>query len=686
LEGAPFKAFCKVRDQWRLEDCYRNPGPAQYGMGVDEATFTLRCEQLGVDKILPAITADGTLAKLRQQYQSPLPDVLQDISNTELLSNEVPPGEAMILQGLKRTGKKPLVEFRVGVGGAPIEKKALKIGVVFSGRQTPGGHNAVAGICKFCELHGAAGSKVFGFVGGTKGLFNGNAKEITPEVLQPFLGLGGFGLLGRTADVIRGSEHIQQVAKVCTDMDLDGLCIFGGTISMCDSALLAEELLNLGCRTKIIGLPATIDGDLKSEYLEACIGYDSACRVYSSLIGHLQTDAASAAKYYYFVRVMGREASQIVLECGLQNQPNMVLIGEELEGSRKTLSDIVKDLADMVEERFADKKNFGVVLIPEGLVTYIPELHSLLREVSRAYADGCSKDQVVGKLSPWAAAVLAFLPESIRGDFLLEPENSTGTAQLNQIETERLLGELVSEEMAKRKASADSEYSGSFSPVCFYLGYQARSGMPSNFDCNLAYGLGCTAGALVASDQITTGYMTTMSGLTGLPSTWRPGGVPISALLSMGRRAGKNVAVLPPTPVDLASSAFLMFQELRADWRVGDCYRNPGPLQFSGATANALGRLLVADHAKMEEQRKEVAELLDHLREEVLGQRCPPGVLEAAVTGLSSLAEILSVVQRSEGIAKSHAQAKTRMAFAGGQSMRGAAGLSSVALKQLADN
>lgn len=342
----------------------------------------------------------------------------------------------------------------------------------------------------------------------------------------------------------------------------------------------------------------------------------------------------------------------------------------------------------MVEERFtADKKNFGVVLIPEGLVNYIPELHSLLREVSKAYATGCPKAEVPDRLTPWAAAVLAMLPESIRGDFLLEPETSTGTAQLNQIETERLLGEMVSEEMARRKASADSEYSGSFSPVCFYLGYQARSSMPSNFDCNLAYSLGCTAGALVASDKITTGYMTTMSGLTESPSVWRPGGVPIAALLSMGRRAGKNVAVLPPTPVDLASSAFLEFQELRADWRVGDCYRNPGPLQFSGETADALGRLLVADHAKAEQQRKEVEELLEHFREHVLGGNCPPGVLEAAVTGLSSLKEILTVVQRSEGIAKSHAQAKTRMAFAGGQSMRNsAASMSSVALKQLADN
>lgn len=678
LEGAPFKAFCLVRDDWQLEDRYRNPGPTQYGAGIDVATYTLRLEQQGVDAVMPFITEDASLAKVRRTYQPALPDILQDITQTELFTNEVPPGDALILQGMKRTGRRPLVEFRTGTGGAPIQKKTLKIGVVFSGRQTPGGHTAIGGICKFCELHGGAGSKVLGFVAGTKGLFSGDVKEITPEVLSKYMNLGGFDMLGRTADVIRGSEQIQQVAKTCTDLDLDGLCILGGTISMCDSGLLAEELLALGCKTKVIGLPATIDGDLKSEYLEACIGYDTACRVYASLIGHLQTDAASAAKYYYFVRVMGREASQIVLECGMQNQPNMVLIGEELEGSRKTLFDVVKDLADMVEERFADKKNFGVVLIPEGLVNYVPELHSLLREVAKAYAEGVPKDQVVGKLSPWSAAVLASLPESIRGDFLLEPESSTGTAQLNQIETERLLGELVSEEMSRRKASPDSDYSGSFSPVSFYLGYQARSSMPSNFDCNLAYSFGCTAGALVAADNITTGYMTTMSGLTGPPSTWRPGGVPISALMSIGRRAGHNVAVLPPTPVDLSSGAFLQFKDTRAEWRVGDCFRNPGPLQFSGPTADSLGQLLVADHAKTEQQRTQVQELLELLREQVLGSQGSPGVLDAAVSGLSSLTEILSVVHRTESIAKGASQAKTRIAFAGGKA--GVAGLDNAAL------
>lgn len=455
---------------------------------------------------------------------------------------------------------------------------------------------------------------------------------------------------------------------------------------MCDAGLLAEDLLKLGVQTKVIGLPGTIDGDLKSDYLEASIGYDTACRVYASMVGHLQTDAASAAKYYYFIRVMGREASQIVLECGMETQPNMVLVGEEIEASRKTLNDVVNDLADMVEDRFAAGKNFGVILIPEGLMTYIPELNSLLKEVSAVYASGCSRKDVPGKLSSWASAMLQSLPESIRDEMLLEPENSTGAAQLNQIETERLLGELVGAEMKKRKSKTENAYNGSFSPVCFYLGYQARSSMPSNFDCLLSYSLGCTAGALVAADKITTGYMVTMSGLTGPPSSWRPGAVSISSLLTMGRRAGKSVAILPPAPIDLGSSAFNKFSTEREKWRIEDCYRNPGPLQFEGSAGDTLGELLTADHARTEEQRAEVVRLIERLQQAVSGGNASHGVLETAVSGLTSLNDIIGVVARSEGLAKNATSSRTKLAYSGATAMRGAAALSSVQLTQLADN
>jgi len=432
-------------------------------------------------------------------------------------------------------------------------------------------------------------------------------------------------------------------------------------------------------KTKVIGLPGSIDGELKSEFNEASIGYDTACRCYASLIGHLQTDAASAAKYYYFIRVMGREASQIVLECGMQTQPNYVLIGEEIEGSRKTLQDVVRDLADMIEDRYTLKgKNFGVVLIPDGLITYIPELNSLIKEISNVYASGVLRADVRGKLSTWASAMLESLPESIRDAFLLEPENSTMSAQLNQIETERLLADLVGAEMDKRKKSSDSSYNGSFSPVCFYLGYQARSSMPSNFDSTLSFSLGCTAGALIAADTSTTGYMATMNGLTGAPATWRPGAVSISTMLTMGLRAGKSAAIMPPSSVELGSASFNHFLQVREKWRLEDCYRNPGPLQFAGSAANLLGELLRTDHAKKEEQRSEVLKLLEKLQAQVTGGKITPGVLETAVTGLTSLTDILNVVSRTEALAKDAAHARTKMAYAGVSAQRGTAAFSSV--------
>lgn len=686
LEGAPFKGFCALRDGWMYEDCYRNPGPIQYGTGMDQPTFTLRFEQQGVEATLPAMKAGSLLAEQRRNFEPELPEVLEHPETAGLFAEETPQCDPVIAQGLAHTGNRPVLKICTGVGGAQLAKKDLKIGVVFSGRQTPGGHTAIAGIKKFLQLHGGAGSKLYGFVGGTKGLFAGKAKELTDEIIREYFNQGGFDMLGRTADVIRGTEQIEDVAKVCHDLSLDGLCVFGGTISMCDAGLLAEDLLKLGVQTKVIGLPGTIDGDLKGEYVEASVGYDTACRVYASMIGHLQTDAASAAKYYYFIRVMGREASQIVLECGMQTQPNMVLIGEEIEASRKSLGDVVSDLADMVEDRFAAGKNFGVILIPEGFMTYIPELNSLLKEVSQVYAQGVSAEGVSAKLSTWASAMLESLPESIRAEMLLEPENSTGSAQLNQIETERLLGELVAAEMKKRKNAPNSQYTGSFSPVCFYLGYQARSSMPSNFDCQLSYSLGCTAGALIAADKITTGYMATMSGLTGPPSSWRPGAVSISSLLTMGRRAGKSVGILPPAPVDLGSRSFNKFSSERERWRIDDCYRNPGPLQFEGSAGDSLGELLIADHAKTEEQRAEVARLLERLKQAVFGGTVHPGVLEATVSGLTSLNDIIAVVARTEGLAKNAGTARTKLAYSGATAMRGAAALSSVQLTQLADN
>jgi len=630
-----------------------------------------------------AIIAEGKLGTVRKGFAPPFPEVFKNGGTGRSFHlGEVPQGDSVIEKGLPLTGGRPAGEFRSDPGRADAPKKDVRLGVVFSGRQTPGAHSAVGGLKKYLDLHGGAGSALFGFVGGTKGLFAGKSTQITDEVIASHMNQGGFEMLGRSADTIRGDDQYKAVAKTCTDLKLDGLVVVGGCISMCDAGILAEELLNLSCKTKVIGLPGTIDGDLKGDYLEASFGYDTACRTYAQIIGNLQTDAASARKYYYFIRLMGRSPSQIVLECGLQTQPNAVLIGEEIEGGRMTLQDIVNDLADLVEKRYAIGKNFGVIVIPEGLIEYIPELRTLLREISEIYGRSpkATPAEVQKNLSPWALAMFGSLPETIRKEMLLTPEASSGGAQLNQIETERLLAELVGAEMSRRKANVDVAYDGAFSPVCFFLGYQARSGLPSNFDCSLGFSLGLAAAGLVDEDFNTTGYMATACGLTEPVEAWRCGGVPIAALLTTGRRAGQNVAVLPPTRVDLQGNAFQVFKSRRVAWQLNDCYRNPGPQQFTGPLANVLGQCLCADHQETEQKRRHVEELIISLQELVLAPSVLPSMLDAAATGLASLAEILHIVARTEDVARGVVKSS------GGGADGGCATLSQAALTNLADN
>eukprot|EP00747_Dinoflagellata_sp_TGD_P110834 gnl/TRDRNA2_/TRDRNA2_171080_c3_seq2.p1 gnl/TRDRNA2_/TRDRNA2_171080_c3~~gnl/TRDRNA2_/TRDRNA2_171080_c3_seq2.p1 ORF type:complete len:1010 (+),score=212.84 gnl/TRDRNA2_/TRDRNA2_171080_c3_seq2:273-3032(+) len=697
LEGNPFKAFCEYRQKWRLEDAYRNPGPTQFGTGTDKATFTLRLEQLGVDKVREALLAPGDLQKLRNQYRPELPSIFSSGSR-KLFAGETPLGDAMIQTSMTHTGNRPLLEFRPasekavahatsngtpnGNGTASKCASNLRIGVVFSGRQTPGAHTCVGGIKRFLELNddatrdskrrkidesnkhsnGGGDSTVIGFIGGTKGLFSGEHKEITASELEQHMNSGGLEMLGRTADVIRGPEHVKATIETCKKLRLDGLCVLGGSISMCDAGLLAEELKAAGLSTKVIGMPATIDGDLKGEYIDASVGFDTACRVYSSLVGNLQTDAASASKYYYFIRLMGRSPSQIALECALQTQPNFVLLGEELEAERMTLRDVIDDLADVVQARQKEGKNFGVVLIPDGLIEYIPELRTLLREVSDLYKKGVQKDNIYSSLSGLSKAMVDSMPEQSQLGLLQEPESSTGSTQLSQIESERLLADLVSAEMLRRKKDPNSGYKGNFTPVCFYMGYQARSALPSNFDCNLAYAIGCTAGALIADERDTTGYLVTVKGLTGSPQTWRCGAAPISALLSTNHRNGENVAAFPPALVDPASHAFQVYAKRRTTWQLDDCYRNPGPLQFMGPTSEMIGQVLKENHETVERKRQQVDDLLSALREQLLGSsKAMPSVLDVAVSGLQSLTDVIQVVSRTEDFARSSRQALRRL-------------------------
>lgn len=389
--------------------------------------------------------------------------------------------------------------------------------------------------------------------------------------------------------------------------------------------------------------------------MEASFGFDTACKCYASLIGNLNTDASSARKYYYFVRVMGRSPSQIALECALQSQPTMCLIGEEFENERKTLKEVVNEIADVVAARAKNGKNFGTILVPEGLVEHIPELRSLLREIAALQEHGHQGAEIEKHLSPWALAMVGTLPPSFKEQIYLEAEASTGTAQLQQIETERLLAELVSKEMEVRSKDPNSGYKKGFAPVSFYLGYQARSAMPSKFDCNLAYTLGCTAGVLVREGF--NGYLATAHGLGRPVREWKVGGVPLDSLMGTGKRQHQVVPMIHPARVDLGSNTFAHFCEKREAWAQTEMYRNPGPIQFTGELAGLICKGLEAEQKDMADKLDEVQALLDEIKQ-ACGPSSSPAYLSVAHSSLTSLCDILHTIKQTEGRAVSNTSHK----------------------------
>jgi len=403
---------------------------------------------------------------------------------------------------------------------------------------------------------------------------------------------------------------------------------------------------------------------MKNQFIEAAFGFDTACKVYSELIGNIATDGCSSRKYYYFIRLMGRGASHIALECALQTHPDVVLLGEEVAGNKLSLVDIVNQLADVVCARSDSHKNFGVVLLPEGLVAAIPEMATLIQEINGAIS-GEGSDSVEGvlaRLTPWSRALYSFLPSFIQTQLLLERE-SNGSVQLTQIETERLLAFLVDAELASRKATG--RFSGKFAAITHFFGYQARCSPPSNFDCAYAHNLGRAAAALAAGGY--NGYMASVRNLKAPFSDWRAGGVPLTAMMKLAGRVAATSSVaaveekqgseagsgsaergLPafvaPAGVDLQGSAYKALQRAAVEWVLNDTYRNPGPIQFSGPTADDRTITLQLEKHDYLGQIQQLQALLDAARD-ACRPGCPQPVLSVALEGMRSLTNILSIMQ-----------------------------------------
>ncbi len=453
--------------------------------------------------------------------------------------------------------------------GSPPPTKGLKVGVVFSGGQAAGGHNVIAGLFDSLKSFHHE-SQLLGFLGGPLGIVEGKTLEISEDLLRNYRNQGGFDLIGSGRTKIETKEQLDKSIQVFEKLLLDGVVIIGGDDSNTNAAVLAEYALDKGCKTKVIGVPKTIDGDLKNDDVDISFGFHTACSTYAEMIGNIARDASSAKKYTHFIKLMGRSASHIALECALLTHPNMTLIGEEIAEKKMTLKEITTSLADLIEKRGNQGKNYGVILIPEGIVEFVPEMKTLIGELNTLLSEG--KDEK--SLSPNAKKTFDFLPKEIAQQFLLD-RDPHGNVQVSHIQTEILFSTLVKEALKNRPT-----FKGKFSPVHHFFGYEGRAGLPTNFDAAYCSALGHVAALLIQGGH--TGYMSAIRHLSKPSYEWAICAIPITSLMNLETRKGKEKPVIRKALVDLSGPPFKFFERNRTKWMEEDHYLYPGPIQFEG--------------------------------------------------------------------------------------------------------
>jgi diphosphate-dependent phosphofructokinase len=509
------------------------------------------------------------LESQRIKFIPQLPNDLQDISS---LSLEPVKDRVFTKDDVKKQfphiSEFPLLKKRQKEKG---EMMSLKVGVVFSGGQAPGGHNIIAGL--FDALEKMGGGELIGFLDGPSGITSCKYKVLSKKEVDLFRNTGGFDLLGSGRTKIETPQQFEEALNTCNSLKLDGLVVVGGDDSNTNAAFLAEYFQQNSSLTNVVGIPKTIDGDLKNEFVPLSFGFDTASRVYAELIGNLERDALSAKKYYHFIRLMGRTASHIALECALLTRPNLTLIAEEVFEKKITLQEIVKSLCNLVLERFAQGKSYGVIVIPEGLIEWMPDVSALIQELNAILSDDdkSTKDLIMSKLTEASKECFSLIPETIQNQLLLV-RDPHGNVQVSLIETERLLAEMVSNELKKHKEV-------SFHALPHFFGYEGRAAFPSNFDATYCYSLGHVAMLLISKKL--TGYMGFISNLHREVENWDFGAVPLTALMHMEMRKGKLKPVIQKALVELKGKAFESFVKQRDTWRLEDCYCFPGPIQFS---------------------------------------------------------------------------------------------------------
>jgi diphosphate-dependent phosphofructokinase len=469
------------------------------------------------------------------------------------------------------TSKNPFLSFKL----VPLTQALppLRIGVVLSGGQAPGGHNVIAGLFDgLKDIH--PDCVLVGFLDGPEGIIKNKFIEITKELLFSYRNQGGFDIIGSGRSKIETSEQFEAAEKTVLSLGLNGLVIIGGDDSNTNAAFLAEYFKKKEIPLNVVGVPKTIDGDLKNEFIEISFGFDTACKVYSEMIGNILKDSLSSKKYYFFIKLMGRSASHITLECALKTHPNLALIGEEIAEKQLTLKDVVQLIVTMIVKRAEKGKNYGVILIPEGIIEFIPDVSRMLKELNSILANGDFKPEL---MSPESLETFNTFPKDIQKQLLFD-RDSHGNVQVSKIESERFLMELVGIEL--EKLEKEIKYKGKFSPQPLFLGYEGRSALPSNFDADYCYTLGNAAAVLLNNHA--SGYMACVKNLSKPYNEWEIFGVPIHTMLHQEVRGGKEKTVIKKALVDLASKPFIQFQEKRELWMYEDDYLSPGPIQFFG--------------------------------------------------------------------------------------------------------
>ena len=480
----------------------------------------------------------------------------------------------------------PEVTFVKGNNAAAV-KKAVRVGVVLSGGQAPGGHNVIAGLLDGLKKANSK-NKLFGFLGGPSGIVDNKFMEITPAIMKDYRNTGGFDLIQSGRTKIETDEQLAAAKNNLLKNKLDALVVVGGDDSNTNACVIAEYLKQQGIAISVIGVPKTIDGDLKNKQIETSFGFDTATKIYAELVGNIERDVNSARKYWHFVRLMGRSASHITLEVAFKTHPNAVLIGEEVLAKKMTLGQVVDGLVKLIVKRSKAGKNFGVVLVPEGLIEFIPEMKELIAALNDTLADNEAelstlhtlaekKMIVLSKLPKKLADLMKSLPDGIASQLMLD-RDPHGNVQVSLIETEKLLVEMIRTQLAAMKKAGT--YKGKFSALTHFFGYEGRCGQPSTFDANYTYALGYNAAVLALNKC--TGYLSSVRKLTKKAQDWEVGGIPLTMMMNIERRKGKEKPVIKKALVELKGEPFKYLAKNRAAWAEHDLYVFPGPIQFFG--------------------------------------------------------------------------------------------------------